>query len=289
MLHSAATTVHKGAYVQSSDPSATVTEDGVLWIDTTSGRVLKIRTGSNTAWTTLGELSNLGDAELAALAALTSAANKLPYFTGSGAAALADFTAAGRALVDDADAAAQRTTLGLVIGTNVQAQDAELAALAGLTSANNKIPYFTGSGTAGLLDRDTDGTLAGNSDTSLATQKAVKTYVDAAAAAGAPVGADYLVKTANGTLSAERVVTDTATVTWDWATSGQAKAQIPSDVALPGNPTTTTQSAGNNTTRLATTAFVTAAIAAGGGGVGAGTGGGTAASVAFHFLSGFGG
>jgi hypothetical protein len=43
---------------------------------------------------------------------------------------------------------------------------------------------------------------------------------------GAPTDADYLVRTANGGLSAERVVTDTTTVSWDWATAGQAKAQI---------------------------------------------------------------
>lgn len=81
------------------------------------------------------------DADLTAIAGLTSAANKVPYATGAGTWALADFTAAGRALVDDADAAAQRTTLGLAIGTDVQAFDADLAAIAALADARGDIIY----------------------------------------------------------------------------------------------------------------------------------------------------
>lgn len=61
-----------------------------------------------------------------------SATDKLLGRSTAGAGDIEEITctAAGRAILDDADASAQRTTLGLAIGTNVQAYDATLAALA---------------------------------------------------------------------------------------------------------------------------------------------------------------
>ena len=140
---------------------ATASDVYTTGVITAFGRSLVDDVDASAGRTTLGVVIGTDvqayDADLAAIAGLTSAADKGIQFTGTGTAAVFDLTTAGKALLDDADASAQRTTLGLAIGTNVQAYDAELAAIAGLTSAADKGIQFTGTGTAAVFDLTTAG------------------------------------------------------------------------------------------------------------------------------------
>jgi len=101
-------------------------------------------------------------APLTAINSLTPAADRIAYYTSASAGAMTALTSFARTLLDDADAATARTTLGLgtaatSAATAFQAADATLTALAGVTTAANKLPYFTGVDTATVADITTAG------------------------------------------------------------------------------------------------------------------------------------
>jgi len=84
---------------------------------------LPVANGGTNATTASGARTSLGlvigtnvlayDAGLNSIAGLTTSADKMIYTTAADTYQVTDLTSAGRALLDDADAAAQRTTLGL--------------------------------------------------------------------------------------------------------------------------------------------------------------------------------
>ncbi|NRP74010.1 hypothetical protein ILFOPFJJ_04931 [Ensifer psoraleae] len=102
-------------------------------------------TSASAARTALG--AQTASAALSSIAGLATGADKTIYTTAADAYATTALTPFGRSLIDDADAATARSTLGLVIGTNVQAFDAGLQSIAGLTTAADRMIYTTAADT----------------------------------------------------------------------------------------------------------------------------------------------
>lgn len=130
--------------------------------DVVTGTVVIVHSGTVNARrsyqvTTLGAISvgttsidfveylQLADPDLTAIAALTSAANKVPYFTGSGTAALADFTSVGRALVASTSVADIRNQLDATLYVSTR------TALKALDTAKDTVVLLTESGREGVF------------------------------------------------------------------------------------------------------------------------------------------
>ena len=132
--------VRKGTATQWSTTNP-ILVSGEPGFDTTNN-LLKIGDGTST-WSSLSSNVGVGDAGLLSIAGLTTAADTYIYTSANDVYTTGTITTFGRSLVDDADAATSRTTLGLVIGTDVQAYDAGLQSIAGLATTSGSYLYTT--------------------------------------------------------------------------------------------------------------------------------------------------
>ena len=71
-----------------------------------------------------------------------------------------------------------KSILDLEVGTDVQAYDSALNAIANISPSNNKIAVFSGPTTAQLIDFRDEDNMISNSSTSIPSQQSVKAYVD---------------------------------------------------------------------------------------------------------------
>lgn len=212
---------------------------GSMWVDTTNDRIyfcvdatvaaaVWVYAGNSSGWQPL-------DATLTALAGVTTAADKLIYATGSDTFTTTDFSAFGRTLVDDADASALLTTLGITssvaelnytdgvtsaIQTQLDAKqtlDADLTALAAL-SGTNTIYYRSAANTWTAV------TIGGNLTFTGGTLDAVASSLDATLTAmgGVVTAADTGIYFTGVDVAASYTLTSFARTLLDDATAGAA-------------------------------------------------------------------
>jgi hypothetical protein len=206
----------------------TLTANNTLTLTATDGSTLAIGGGGTlgTAAYTASSAYQPVDADLTAIAGLTSAADKGIQFTGSGTAATYDLTTAGKALLDDADASAQRTTLGL--GTVATESTVPVAkGGTGVATLTAYAPVFGGTTGTGAVQSGTVGT-AGQVLTSNGAG-ALPTFQDAAG--GGAVATDTIWDAAGDLGSRHRI--GHGGKACGWATTGVCPDKLKGAAAAP--------------------------------------------------------
>lgn len=183
-----------------------------------------------------------------------------------------DITAAGAALLDDATAADQRTTLGLgtaaTTAASAYATAAQGATADSATQPGDLATTLNVSATDVLLGRSSSGAGSVEEVPCTAAGRALLDDADAAAQR-ATLGLGTAATTAASAYAAASHTHPQSDVT-NLVTDLAAKAPLASP-ALTGTPTAPTASAATNTTQIATTAFVQQELSGVGGGPPAGT------------------
>lgn len=125
----------------------TASREGLLYYNTQLN-TLHVSTGVDT-WDSLSG-GSIGDA-LVSIDGLTTTGDEIIYTTASNTYAVSDISSVGRTFISTSSASGQRSLLGLVIGTNVQAHSSVLDSLISSAATADRLVYTSGGSYAGTI------------------------------------------------------------------------------------------------------------------------------------------
>jgi hypothetical protein len=162
-----ALTADRTLTITTGDASRTLTLSGNATISgTNTGDQTITLTGVVTGSGTGSFATSFANASISALTAVTPAADRVFYYDSASTGQLAVFTSVGRNIVGAATTADQRSNLGLAIGTDVQAFDSDLQALADNSSSGVWVRTGTGTGSVRTITAGTNITITNGSGVS---------------------------------------------------------------------------------------------------------------------------
>ena len=141
------TNIPTGAIQWNSSTSTFRKWSGSAW----SNQIIGIAGGGSGSGTAAGARTNFGleigtnvqayNAKLQNISSVTFAADQIAYFTNATSVASTTLTSFARTLLDDNSAAAMQATLGLSIGSNIQAYSSTLQSISGVSATVDRILY----------------------------------------------------------------------------------------------------------------------------------------------------